>query len=272
LRSVDVWVVLVTLNSATSKWMSTEIEAVRAYQETLPGDILFLPAVVGQVNLPAALNDVPTIQVTGDDVTLIGDRVRAAIAQFTGRQAANQVTRQDIQYRLEQNAADYVDPTLQLLHARETHYRQVALFWYTVGLVALIGGIAASLLISRAAIDRLGAPGEQWTLFAFVALKNLIIIGLLIAAAKYAFSLGKSYMNESLKNSDRSHAISFGKFYLRAFGDKASLSDIKEVFQHWNIAKEPSFAAIDTKEFDPDFMGAVVRVANVIAARDAKSP
>lgn len=72
-------------------------------------------------------------------------------------------------------------------------------------------------------------------------------------------------MSESLKNSDRRHAISFGNFYLRAYGEKATWHEIKEAFQHWNIAKESAFSALNPKEFDPDFLGMAVKVARALA-------
>ena len=74
-------------------------------------------------------------------------------------------------------------------------------------------------------------------------------------------------MGEALKNSDRVHAISFCKFYLRAYGEKATWVEIKEVFQHWNIAKDSAFSVLDSKEFDPNFLGAAVELAKVMSGR-----
>jgi len=57
-------------------------------------------------------------------------------------------------------------------------------------------------------------------------------------------------MTESLKNADRIHAISFGKFFLQAFGDNVDAKEVKEVFQHWNISNSTSFSGLDADKFD----------------------
>lgn len=103
-----------------------------------------------------------------------------------------------------------------------------------------------------------------------LSIKGLIGVGLLVASSKYAFSLGKSYMNESLKNSDRLHAISFGKFYLQAYGDVVTPEDVKEVFQHWNIAKDSSFRELGSDNFDPRIFESAIEIARVLTKNDRK--
>lgn len=58
-------------------------------------------------------------------------------------------------------------------------------------------------------------------------------------------------MVESLRNSDRIHAISFGEFYLKAYQEKADWKEIKEAFQHWNIDGGSSFNSQNANDFDP---------------------
>jgi len=92
------------------------------------------------------------------------------------------------------------------------------------------------------------------------------------ACAKYAFSLGKSYSSESLKSSDRIHAIRFGEFYLRAFGDKTKWGELKEVFQHWNIDRNSSFASLDVSQFDPKIVESMMDLIKVVGGkRDDKA-
>jgi hypothetical protein len=190
-----------------------------------------------------------------------------AIDTFAGVKAARQVERSEIQERIERKAADYIEEALKSLGTRERQFRRIALMWYGAGFIALIGGIATTVILSRDAMLRLALPSNQWPTFAYLALKSIIIIGLLVATSKYSFTLGRSYMTESLKNADRVHAISFGKFYLGAFGERATWPEIKEAFQHWNIAKDSAFSSLDSKEFDPNFVGALVEVAKVAGAK-----
>jgi translation elongation factor EF-G len=98
-------------------------------------------------------------------------------------------------------------------------------------------------------------------MYVLVILKSIIIVGLLIACSKYAFNLGKSFINEALRNADRLHAIAFGKFYLQAFGDRiSSPEEIKEVFQNWNIDKDSAFQKLDTNSYDPKFNESLVEI------------
>lgn len=269
LSRADIILVLLTPRAETSKWVMSEIGAARAYQQSR-GDVALLPVLIGGVAIPPLLSDIQGIIALEEDVDAITQQVLAAVDRLIGLRAAKRVEREEIQERIERNAADYIDEALIRLTERETRHRRAALAWYGLGVGSLLAGIGAALWLSVEALGRLTATQNQWPVFAFMALKSVIIIGLLVAASKYAFSLGKSHMGESLKNSDRIHAISFGKFYLKAFGDKANWTEIKEVFQHWNIAKESAFTALDSKEWDPNFVGAALELAKVIAAREEK--
>ena len=103
--------------------------------------------------------------------------------------------------------------------------------------------------------------------YVLISLKSLIIIGLLIALSKYAFNLGKSYTNEALKNADRIHALSFGEFYLKAFREKVSYDQIKEVFQHWNINNESFFSTLNSSDFDPKIFENVIELMKALSAK-----
>jgi TIR domain len=264
LSEADVILVLITVNSESSKWVMSEIGAARAYQQTR-GDIMLIPVVVGEVELPPLISDIQAIFSREGNAKNIAMQVVAAVNQFVGIKAAKQAERKEIQERIEKPAADYIEEALDSLGSREKRYRKFGFGWYAAGFIALIAGIATSVVLSRDAMARIGVPGNQWPLFAYLALKSLIIIGLLVATSKYSFSLGRSYMTESLKNSDRLHAISFGKFYLRVYGEKATWAEIKEAFQHWNIATDSAFSQLDPKEFDPNFLGAALDFAKAIS-------
>jgi hypothetical protein len=105
--------------------------------------------------------------------------------------------------------------------------------------------------------------------FAF-AVVEVITIGLLAACAKYAFSLGKAYMSESLKSADRIHAIEFGRFYLQAFGETATGPEVKEAFQHWNIDRNSTFSSLDSAQIDPQIISLVAQVVASITGKREK--
>jgi hypothetical protein len=103
-----------------------------------------------------------------------------------------------------------------------------------------------------------------------VLVTNVIVIGFLGACSRYAFSLGKSYISESLKSADRIHAIAFGKFYLRAFGEKATWSELKEVFQNWNIDRASTFSSLDVSQIDPQILSLIAQMSMAFGGKAKK--
>jgi len=80
-------------------------------------------------------------------------------------------------------------------------------------------------------------------------------------------------MNESLRNADRIHANSFGRFYLKAYGDVASREEIRDVFQHWNIDTASAFLQLDPDKFDPkvlDVLKYLAEGAKPAGSKDSK--
>lgn len=86
-------------------------------------------------------------------------------------------------------------------------------------------------------------------------LQNVIILTALAALSRLMFILGKSFMVEAIRNGDRIHAISFGKFFIQAYGKQASRQEIRKVLGEWNIDKGSSFHTQDVKEIDPNILG-----------------
>lgn len=89
----------------------------------------------------------------------------------------------------------------------------------------------------------------------FYMLQNVVILTILAALSRLMFILGKSFMVEAIRNGDRIHAISFGKFFIQAYGKQASRKEIREVLGEWNIDKGSSFHTQDAKEIAPNILG-----------------
>ena len=174
---------------------------------------------------------------------------------------ARERERTEDQLRVERNAAQYIQKSLEELHKRERNYRILGYLWYGLGLTVLTIGLGVTLWRVQ------NSPGipplSDWPTFAQLALLMVIVIGLLWALAKYAFTLGKSFMVESLRNSDRIHAIRFGEFYLNAYADEASWNEIKEAFQHWNIDSGSAFFDQDPAHFDHELTKVAREMVNV---------
>lgn len=138
-----------------------------------------------------------------------------------------------------------------------------ALIWYTLGFLALLAGVAATIWLSDSGLDSFGEK-ENWSKTIFFAIKSALIIILLIASSKYSFNLGKSYMNETMKIADRIHAISFGKFYLQVFTKRIETEELKDIFRDWNISNQSSFMGQKNEDFDPKILEKISKIIDKI--------
>ena len=271
LKKSDVFLVLITENSVNSQSVTSEIEAAKAYVNLLSNEKLFIPIVFDQIKIPLIIQEIQAIIGERNSIDEIVSRIRQAMDSFFGRKVAAEEKREERKLQIETTAANYVEEAIQQLKERENNLGSKANIWNVIGWGSLVSGVvvAVALLI----LTIIGSEGSAmgWPEFAFLSLKSLVIVALLVASAKYAFSLAKSYMIESLKNADRIHAISFGKFFLQAFGDNVDAKEVKEVFQHWNISNTSSFTELDSDNFDPKIVEAILSIADVVKKVDSKS-
>lgn len=170
------------------------------------------------------------------------------------------IQQKEKQEQIEVSAASFVQESISELSKREQRLKFQAMLWYFIGFISLVGGIVVAVFL----VVTNEAELQSTIGIIYLILKSLLIIGLLVAASRYAFNLGKTYMNESLKNADRIHAISFGKFYLQVFGTNIKPDDLKEVFKDWNTSQESPFLKLDSSEFDPQLLQAFLKFAEVM--------
>jgi hypothetical protein len=168
--------------------------------------------------------------------------------------------------RVEKNAATFIEKSLTELRTRERTNRRIAYVWYVSAYVFLLLGI----LFGFYRATQLEQVQKNWAAVGELFVLSVIVVGFLVGAAKLSFMLGKGFMVEALRSADRIHAISFGEFYLNAFGEQAQWAEVKEAFQHWNIDRGSSFITQTTKEFDPQVLEMAVEIAKAISQRSAK--
>ncbi|HEL7728753.1 TPA: hypothetical protein UL768_000709 [Stenotrophomonas maltophilia] len=147
--------------------------------------------------------------------------------------------------RVEATSRSYVSEALDLLEKKEGQFHFISKLWGGIGAIGLIGGLAFFVYISLTSAMTVSAD-ITWPFLAFSVFKGLISVALVAGLAKYAFLFSSYYMQESLKNADRRHAINFGKFYLESYGAAAEWSQVKEAFEHWNISESNAFTRADT--------------------------
>ena len=247
---------VVSQNTQYSQYVLSEVGAARAYALE-SGRMLLIPLIIDNTPPPLSIQDLHAIIQRDGDLSVIAPKIEVAISAFMGRRAAMEAAASEATEKIQSNAASYIKSALDSLQKLEIRDRTISYLWYVVGFFALILGIGFALYGLTMASQQASLSTENLLL---LSLKALVVIGLLGACAKYAFSLGKSYSGEALKAADRIHAIRFGEFYLRAFGDKTKWADLKEVFQHWNIDRTSAFSSLDASQFDAKIVDSLLEL------------
>lgn len=162
--------------------------------------------------------------------------------------------------KLEQTSRDYVSDALEVLSSKESTFHRISKIWSGVGAASLIVGFGLFVTITFTT-DISSLNDISWPFLIFTLFKGLVAVGLLLGVAKYSYMFSSSYMQESLKNADRRHAINFGKFYLESYGATADWSEVKEAFEHWNITGTNAFGNSETVTLDT---GALEKALEII--------
>lgn len=262
LKDVDAVAVIFSKSSASSGWIHHELGAAVAYARER-GRPLIIPIVLGDVQLPANLAQFQGIFARNDSPEEVALKIAEGLDRISGIEFAREEKRKEVSKHVESSASDFIQESLDELSRREKVYQGWAYVWYGLAYSTLLATVAFG--IWRVLVKP--PTTTDWPALVELALTGVVVVGLLISLAKYAFSLGKSFMVEALRNADRRHAISFGKFYLRAHGSAVDWAEVKEVFQHWNIDKGSQFIGQQAADLDPQLFAMAIEIAKAILAQ-----
>jgi hypothetical protein len=274
--SSDIIIPIITKYSLKSNNFLNELVQLRNYTNHRD-DKLLIPIIAGEIdfeNLPESLFSINFItlkdKLSVNEINAVVKKINDAINSFLGKKIATDEKAQEIKEKIEKTAPSYIAETISELNSREKYQRRTALFWYILGFLSLVSGIAVAFWFSNIALSVFKGK-ENWSLTTFYALKSIFIIILLIAASKYSFTLAKSYMSESLKIADRIHAISFGKFYLQVFNERINPAEIKEIFRDWNINNQSNnFTNQSASDYDPKIIERTIELIDKIKNTERK--
>jgi len=265
LRDADAITFILSANSLESRYVTTEMGAALGYFEER-GRPLLIPVVLDGSPLPPQIAHIHAIFADGQDTEDVAVEIASAVERVAGRAQAREEKKLEVRERVESNAAKFIETSLKELREREARFRTAAYVWYSVAYVSL----ATGLLIALWRAAHLSGHLTNWIDFAGFAAVGVVVLGLLVAVARFAFMLGKSFMVEALRNSDRIHAISFGEFYLRAFPDRLEWIHVKDAFQHWNIDKGSSFLGQSPTDFDHEIFRTAIAIAEALRSEKSK--
>jgi hypothetical protein len=259
----DAFVAVLSESALRSQFVLSEIGAARVIAQSR-GDMVIIPVVIGSIQVPTVIGDIQAIVSENSDVEYVATEIDRAVVALLARRAVLQQQQEAKSKQEEKDVGEYVDVAIASLERHEARERIVGSVWFVAGLLALAGGMYFGIVaLSRAGRVVPKTEGElsaAWVGFAWATLKSLVIIGLILAAVKYCFLLGRAHMSEALKSSDRIHAISYGRFYLRAFRGTEAPEALKEVFQHWNISTPSAFANSSPDQFDPKYLDKAIGI------------
>ena len=142
-----------------------------------------------------------------------------------------------VQEKIELKVPEFVESAVNALKEKETTFSEKAETWNLHGNISLgcsIVSAIGALVYGGFEFNSAAKDNIDWFFFSFLLLKGLIVVSLFGAFAKHAYNIGNAYMHESLKRSDRMHAINFGKLYLEVYGNDVSQNDMKSIFENWN--------------------------------------
>lgn len=173
--------------------------------------------------------------------------------------------REESRSQIQARSNSYVNEAITALDNSAASYHTKGTLWSVGGLFSLAGGVGTGIYFGLAGMNALENPEKiSWPVVSFLAFKGIIVIGLFIALAKYCFTYSQSFTHEAIKNSERKHAINFGKFYLETYGAEAQWGQVKEAFEHWNINSSSAFSGSDSDKFDPKIFDKAISIAEAV--------
>jgi hypothetical protein len=102
----------------------------------------------------------------------------------------------------------------------------------------------------------------------FSSVINALKIALFSAISRLCYILGKSFMAESTKIRNTIHAISFGDFYLNAYGAEVTRYEVRDILSEWNTnSTNPPINVANHEpcdEYDPIILKLLDEINNLI--------
>jgi hypothetical protein len=173
-----------------------------------------------------------------------------------------------VQEKIELKVPEFVESAVAALKEKEESFSDKAANWNFHGSISLglaIASAIGALIYGGFEFNSAAKENIDWFFFSFLLIKGLIVVSLFGAFAKHAYNIGNAYMHESLKRSDRMHAINFGKLYLEVYGNEVSQNDMKSIFENWNMNSDSAFTKVQASNFEPKIIEQVAQIINAVS-------
>ncbi|MDR0930018.1 MAG: hypothetical protein LBM74_09970 [Oscillospiraceae bacterium] len=179
-------------------------------------------------------------------------------------EAAREVAAQKVE-AVKGDLSEYTKEVFERLKKNEKRNRHNAVVFYVLAIAFLGLAFVYSLLrIKQIALDTTVLQSISYIV------SNVLTLAIVVALSRLAFILGKAFMTNALRNEDRIHALSFGEFFIKAYGEEASHEEVRAVFSDWNIDKGTSFHSQNASEYDPMLMNAFETIKAALLKKTEK--
>lgn len=264
LLKADAVVMLITKYYTESKFASKEAATAYAYSEA-GKEIKLLPIVFDEGQLPSFLDSIIYLPVRNDDFEDVSIKLFASLNLLREDKESLKRTTEEETATFKVSMSAFIKGTLDRLEKNERRNRIMAYICYIASCICLAFSVLFSLHRTNIVFQI-----KEWQMVVSKTISGVLTLVLILALGRLLFILGKSFMVEAIRNSDRIHAISFGEFYLNAYGKVATRDEVREVFGKWNIDNGSSFISQSPKDYDPQILENLVLAVEALKDKISK--
>lgn len=187
------------------------------------------------------------------------EKIRLILAAHDEKIKQDEQEKRKSEEKVKTGLSKYIEDVFVNLKESEKRNKRFAFWLYSVSILSLIATIIIAIVF--AANKNWQTANIEYMVAYSVAC--LFVVVILISLSKLLFTLAKSFMVEAIRCSDRIHAISFGKFFLDAYGAEASREEVLKAFSSWNIDNgSTSFRNQSGEDYDPKILEKISALKN----------
>ena len=186
--------------------------------------------------------------------------IRLILGAHNSKLAIEEEKQKVSEKKVKDGLSNYLNETMTRLYVNEKTNKVLAYILYFLSIIPLI--VATVLTVLNLSVNRDQARDPIF--LAIQSVVSLLIVLLFISTSKLVFTLARSFMVESIRYSDRIHAISFGKFFLDAYGNDATREEVLKAFSTWNIDDgKTSFRNQSGDDYDPKLENMITAITDI---------
>jgi len=162
LHAADVVVAIITEDSLNSKNVINEITVAQAQMDAIDRK-MFMPVVVGNVEIPSFLRDrlVEVVRnFSADNLAKVVSNIHRAVEHNNAVRIERKRVKEEQASKLEISKTEFIKEAEEKLNNKEASLKLSANIWYSVGYVALILGVFAAFFLVKegfgASLDTVG--------------------------------------------------------------------------------------------------------------------